>query len=332
MAHHHACEYSKHHKSGNLELAMHHKEACESCGGTITHGNMGECYHSHPGINGGSMYECPGNVVMAETKKKKGDGNLANNYPPFDKVTRGDVVAGRLGKDQQGGKTMKEAKAKCCCEEKGKMKCPVHKPMNEAERTMSRAAKGHQKYGKEGMAALAKAGKEGKDLDKIRDKYDKYDESAKPSAGLSAAKKSATVKKAKAGGDIGKPGKGFDKLAKKAGGGEKGEKIAAAAMWKNMKETVAYMAEKKAISKKDTVAKGDKMADEGNEFSGELAKAKAQHKDSFSVDGKTYPVKESSEFTRMQEQMARLNRNEKPALVENREVDQIRALTKRLLG
>lgn len=43
------------------------------------------------------------------------------------------------------------------------------------KKTMSRAAKGHEKYGKKGMAALAKAGKEGKDLDKIRDKYNKYD-------------------------------------------------------------------------------------------------------------------------------------------------------------
>jgi hypothetical protein len=33
---------------------------------------------------------------------------LANNYPPYDKVTRGDVVAGRLGKDQMGGKNVKE--------------------------------------------------------------------------------------------------------------------------------------------------------------------------------------------------------------------------------
>jgi hypothetical protein len=32
--------------------------------------------------------------------------------------------------------------------------------------------------------------------------------------------------------------------------------------------------------------------EEGNEFSGELAKAKAQHKDHFNVDGKEYPVKE----------------------------------------
>jgi hypothetical protein len=42
---------------------------------------------------------------------------------------------------------------------------------------MSRAAKGHEKYGKAGMQALAKAGREGKDLDKVRDKYNKYDES-----------------------------------------------------------------------------------------------------------------------------------------------------------
>ena len=47
----------------------------------------------------------------------------------------------------------------------------------EGERTMSRAAKGYEKYGKQGMQALAKAGREGKNLDKIRDKYNKYDES-----------------------------------------------------------------------------------------------------------------------------------------------------------
>jgi hypothetical protein len=56
---------------------------------------------------------------------------------------------------------------------------------------------------------------------------------SKPSAGMSKGEKSAVVKKAKAGGDIGKPGKSFDKVAKAAGGGEKGKKIAAAAMWKN---------------------------------------------------------------------------------------------------
>jgi len=39
---------------------------------------------------------------------KKGDGNLANNYPPYDKVTRGDVIAGAIGKDEMGGKKKKK--------------------------------------------------------------------------------------------------------------------------------------------------------------------------------------------------------------------------------
>jgi len=51
-------------------------------------------------------------------------------------------------------------------------------PLIEADKkTMSKAAKGMMKYGKDGMKALAKAGKEGKNLDKVRDKYNKYDES-----------------------------------------------------------------------------------------------------------------------------------------------------------
>jgi hypothetical protein len=214
------------------------------------------------GMKGGEKFGKKEGAV-AEAKKKKGDGNLANNYPPFDKVTRGDVIAGATGKDQKGGKAVKEAEQK----------------------TMSRAAKGVMKYGKDGMQALAKAGKDGKDLDKVRNKYNKYDEATepkdlpkkgdkmgkegnafgkavrdakasgdktmtvagktmpvkeagKPSAGMSKDAKSALVKKAKSGGDIGKPGKSFDKVAKAAGGGEKGEKIAAAAMWKNAHESV----------------------------------------------------------------------------------------------
>lgn len=70
---------------------------------------------------------------------------------------------------------------------------------------------------------------------------DKMEES-KPSADLTKKEKSTVVKKAKAGKDIGKPGKGFEKVAKKAakkyGSKEKGEKVAAAAMWKNIKENV----------------------------------------------------------------------------------------------
>ncbi len=58
----------------------------------------------------------------------------------------------------------------------------------------------------------------------------------KPSAGMTKKEKSAVVKKAEAGKDIGKKGKGFEKVAAKAakeyGSKEKGEKVAAAQMWK----------------------------------------------------------------------------------------------------
>jgi len=61
---------------------------------------------------------------MDEKKMWEGnDGNLANNYPPYDKVTRGDVIAGRLGKDQMGGK--KKVNEKKGCYEEGAMDSDV---------------------------------------------------------------------------------------------------------------------------------------------------------------------------------------------------------------
>ena len=41
----------------------------------------------------------------------KRDNDLANNYPPYDKVTRGDIIAGAKGNDEMGGKN-KEAVSK----------------------------------------------------------------------------------------------------------------------------------------------------------------------------------------------------------------------------
>jgi len=51
------------------------------------------------------------------------DGNLANNAKPYDKVTQGDVVAGRLGKDEEGGHADHDescsdcGQSECECEE-----------------------------------------------------------------------------------------------------------------------------------------------------------------------------------------------------------------------
>lgn len=59
----------------------------------------------------------------------------------------------------------------------------------------------------------------------------------KSSSGLSAKQRSSVVKQARAGKDIGKPGKHFAEVAanaaEKYGSAERGKKVAAAAMWRN---------------------------------------------------------------------------------------------------
>jgi Protein of unknwon function (DUF3008) len=97
-------------------------------------------------------------------------------------------------------------------------------------------------HGKKRGSEDAKAERAGKKVAKdieYDEKKDRADEEKKPSSGLSKEKKSSTVKKAKAGKDIGHKGKGFKSVAKKAakeyGSKEAGERVAAAAMWKNMK-------------------------------------------------------------------------------------------------
>jgi hypothetical protein len=75
------------------------------------------------------------------------------------------------------------------------------------------------------------------DMDHEANKLSQYDEAKKkPSAGMTKKAKSAVAKKAHAGGDIGKKGKGFEKVEKAAekkyGSKEAGQKVAAAAMWK----------------------------------------------------------------------------------------------------
>jgi hypothetical protein len=128
----------------------------------------------------------------------------------------------------------------------------------------------------------------------------KVKESAKPSAGLSAEKKSAVVKKAKAGGDIGKPGKGFAKVEKAAAksGAKDPKAVAAAAMWKNIKEGVKVVeAEKKA--KKDYDKDGE-IETGAEEHAGSVDKAIKASKEKETV-------KESADMTRMKEFLTRLN-------------------------
>ena len=82
------------------------------------------------------------------------------------------------------------------------LRAKKEKKVDEAgKQTMSRAAKGHEKYGKEGMAALAKAGKEGKSLEPIKAKYNKYDESTAWKNKAKAVKESLDSMTSTAGGN-----------------------------------------------------------------------------------------------------------------------------------
>jgi len=75
-----------------------------------------EVSESYDGMNASPEYQkirlmldCINTEIMErEVNEGKGDGNLANNSKPYDKVTRGDVIAGRLGKDEMGGKKKKK--------------------------------------------------------------------------------------------------------------------------------------------------------------------------------------------------------------------------------
>lgn len=103
-------------------------------------------------------------IAIAKKKKQQGVSEVAGPekcWPGHRKVGT------KPGTGKNAGKRVND------CEKIGEQ------GVAEGEKTMSRAAKGNEKYGKDGMKALAKAGREGaseKKLDAIRDKHDNYNE------------------------------------------------------------------------------------------------------------------------------------------------------------
>jgi hypothetical protein len=97
-------------------------------------------------------------------------------------------------------------------------------------------------------------------------------------------------------------GKGKNDLSKKKAVKEGGDKIAAQAMWKKIKETSAYVAEKAEVEKK---AKRDYDED------GKIETGKAEHAGSvdkaIKANKSKETVNESSDLTRMKQLMTRLN-------------------------
>ena len=182
---------------------------------------------------------------------KKVDEALKGGQKKLDTDNDDDIDEKDLANLRAKKKVKEASEEKCNHTAKGKS-CPVHGlkecGMYETVAPTKDLPKKGSKVGKEGNAYgnAVRNTPDGEEI-KINGKGTgdiKKESVSKPSAGMTAKEKSATVKKAKAGGDIGKPGKDFDKTAKAAGGGEKGKKIAAAAMWKNeakknVKEAIA---------------------------------------------------------------------------------------------
>lgn len=107
--------------------------------------------------------------------KGHGDGNDFANI--INKVRTADMETTPYG---SGSNPMPDKKKEEALDPlaafESKLMADYKKFVEESEqKTMSRAAKGVMKYGKDGMKALAKAGKEGKSLEKVRAKYNKYD-------------------------------------------------------------------------------------------------------------------------------------------------------------
>jgi hypothetical protein len=160
----------------------------------------------------------------------------------------------------------------------------------------------------------------------------KTDESfyeAKPSAGLSADKKSAVAKKAQKGGDIGKPGKNFDKVAAKSGGGEKGKKIAAAAMWKNVKESVAYLEEKKAKKDYDKDGKIESEKDEHKGVVDNAIKSSKQEKECMSESIELRAILQNSGLVEATTET--LQKAAPRRLEESCDLDRLKLLTERVI-
>ena len=107
------------------------------------------------------------NAIREKPETTHGQLNERDMGKHNNKTTGFDALAKKAGKEY-GSKAAGERVA-------GAQFQKMKKSGKLEEEGMSRAAKGYEKYGKQGMQALAKAGREGKALDPVRNKYDKYD-------------------------------------------------------------------------------------------------------------------------------------------------------------
>ena len=252
---------------------------------------------------------------------KKVDEALKGGQKKLDTDNDDDIDEKDLANLRAKKKVKEASEEKCNHTDKGE-KCPVHGlkecGMYETVAPTKDLPKKGSKVGKEGNAYgnAVRNTPDGEEI-KINGKGTgdiKKESVSKPSAGMTSKEKSATVKKAKAGGDIGKPGKDFDKTAKAAGGGEKGKKIAAAAMWKgeakkNVKEAITKAKKKldKDLDEVQSPFPSRNETDPAKKAANAAVKPGTANPAMPSRNKAPEVVKESVELVRMKTLMTRLN-------------------------
>lgn len=204
-------------------------------------------------------------ILMRELNKKDLPGNqekIAGAAEPKDKITAADFAALRAKKDMEEGqdhevsmahnslesiiKSAIELKAKLGGEEKD-IPAWIQDHITNAENYINQASKNYHEYSNgehdfdelpDGTEELPAGDEEDAEMS-LQSLMEALSEAKKkkPSAGLTKKQKSTIAKKAASGKDIGKKGKGFEKIASKAakkyGSKERGQAVAAAAMWKS---------------------------------------------------------------------------------------------------
>ena len=267
-----------------------------------------------------------GQGVYAEGKGKKAVADKKagpkKGVNPFAKKTNEALKGGQKKLDVDGDGDIE-------ADDLADLRAKKDKKVDEASKqTMSRAAKGHEKYGKEGMKALAKAGKEGKSLEPIKAKYNKYDESTSWKNKANAMKESLQAL-------MPEPQLNEEDQAQAQAG---------------LQALLDYAKQNDPQGLAQAVQQGGQAVE--NYFKDLANKIPANP----AAQGTTAPTaptaaptaaatapatpdqqpttqaSESAETTRMREQLARLNQNENIIVKESNEVDQLRALTQRLLG
>jgi hypothetical protein len=201
-------------------------------------------------------------LLMKELDEKqlsKKQMDIADEAEPKDKITGADFAALRAKKEGQDHevsmannsiesiiKAAMELKAKMGNQEKD-IPAWIQDHITNAANYISQASDNYHEYsegetGEYDMDELPDGTEEmpGGDAEDVQMKLKSMMEDLfeakkkKPSAGLSKKQKSAIVKKAKSGKDMGKKGKGFQKIVKaaKKSGADNPEAVAGAAFWK----------------------------------------------------------------------------------------------------